>query len=123
VRVLVVDDEADMRLLLELALRRWGQQVTAVGDLVEARRICAEDPPDLLLIDVTMPGTDGVTFLASLQDAGLAPRQSYLMSALPEDELSAIASGLGVGWLPKPLGVAELRDRLGPLLDDGGSDA
>ena len=62
-QVLVVDDELDIRTLLQEILSEEGYQVTVAADADEARTAWAEDKPDLVLLDIWMPGTDGMTLL------------------------------------------------------------
>lgn len=68
-RVLLVDDDADIRFIAEIALARvGGLAVTLAGSADEARARLAEDPlPDALLLDVTMPVCDGPTLFAELR--------------------------------------------------------
>lgn len=117
-RFLVVDDDADVRLLVRVYLQRWGQDVVTVGDLTEATRICAEDRPDVLLLDVTMPEMDGASFLRSLRDAAIAPPHTYFVSAIPPDELGRLAAELDAGLVAKPFTGADLRAQLADVLGD-----
>jgi len=59
--ILVVDDEAPIRLLLEKILQSAGYRVTSVADGTAAIKAAREDPPDLAIVDLTMPGIDGFT--------------------------------------------------------------
>jgi len=59
--VLVVDDEAPIRLLLEKILQSAGYRVTSVPDGTTALKAAREDPPDLAICDLSMPGIDGFT--------------------------------------------------------------
>ncbi|MCZ6686552.1 MAG: response regulator, partial [Gammaproteobacteria bacterium] len=62
-QVLVVDDELDIRTLLQEILSEEGYQVTVAADADEARAAWVDDKPDLVLLDIWMPGTDGITLL------------------------------------------------------------
>lgn len=114
---LVVDDDPDLRFLLDAALARWGHRTITTSTLEEARRLCVDERPDVLLLDVTMPEMDGPAFLASLRDAGVAPEHVYLVSALEQDELAHLARELGVGYLMKPFTLETLRVGLDDVLD------
>ncbi|HXI18263.1 MAG TPA: response regulator, partial [Chloroflexota bacterium] len=74
-RILVVDDDSDIRNLLVRLLRSGGYDVSDAPDGHEALRRLTEAPvhalPDLLLMDVTMPGMDGVATCVALQALGL----------------------------------------------------
>jgi CheY-like chemotaxis protein len=58
-RILVVDDEAPIRLLLEKILQSAGYSVTSVPNGAAALKAAREDPPDLAICDLSMPGIDG----------------------------------------------------------------
>ena len=59
-RILLAEDDGSMREFLAKALRRAGHEVTDVGDGLEAMSTLTEEPMDLLLADVVMPGMDGI---------------------------------------------------------------
>lgn len=59
--ILVVDDEAPVRLLVEKILESAGYRVTSVVCGADALKLAREDPPDLVISDLTMPGIDGFT--------------------------------------------------------------
>ncbi len=106
-RVLVVDDEADIRMILQLNLQRWGHEVQVAANGAEAYTAIAVDPPDALLLDVSMPGESGLELLSRLRSAGMAPPRIALLSAmLPEHWMSA--EDAAVVHLSKPFGIADL---------------
>ena len=113
---LIVDDDPDLRYLVNVALARWGHQAIVAPTIADARRICAEAKPDVLLLDVSMPEMDGPTFLASLRADALAPRDVYLLSALDPEELAELAGALGVRYLVKPFTLQALREGLADVL-------
>ena len=65
--VLVVDDEAPVRLLLEKILQSAGYRVTSAPDGTAALKAASEDPPDLAICDISMPGIDGFTVSSLLK--------------------------------------------------------
>jgi two-component system nitrate/nitrite response regulator NarL len=70
VRVLVVDDEPDVRLLLRLQLERAGHEVSGEAcDGQEALDLCAADPPDVVVLDLLMPRMNGFEAIPRLQAA------------------------------------------------------
>jgi len=69
-RILVVDDEEKMRRLLEMALRGMGHEVIQASDGSEALERLAEEPADLVLTDLRMPGLDGIGLLRALRERG-----------------------------------------------------
>jgi CheY-like chemotaxis protein len=81
------------------------------------RALTAEEPPDVLLLDVAMPGLDGPALLADLRAKRIEPRHVMLLSAIPPEELVALAVDLDVDWLSKPFTVDEFRQSLARLLE------
>jgi len=65
--VLVIDDEAPVRLLLQKILESAGYRVTAVADGTSALKAAHESPPDLAICDLSMPGIDGFTVCSMLR--------------------------------------------------------
>lgn len=114
-RVLVADDDADIRALVELSVRRAGHQVVAsVGDGAAALAAALTHRPDLAVLDVAMPEASGLQVCRAL--AG-QPVKVLLLSADAQD--SAVRAGLDAGadgYLPKPFALRELRERITALL-------
>ena len=108
-RVVVADDERDIRDYLQKALPRLGYEVVAVAcdgpELVEqCRAVC----PDVVLTDVRMPGLTGVQAATKICEERPVP--VILMSARFEDELTRCAEADHVmGYLGKPLARASLK--------------
>ncbi|MGH2943736.1 MAG: response regulator transcription factor [Solirubrobacteraceae bacterium] len=126
-RILVVDDDRDLRGLVEFRLRKAGHQVLSAEDAPTALALVAErGAPDLAILDVMMPGMSGLELLVELRKRdGLADLAAIFLSAriLPAD----IAAGraLGATYLTKPFVapalMAAVTASLGP--DDGWADA
>ena len=114
-RFLVVDDEPDARALVMANLAHTGHECLSAASAAEAREVCAEEQPDVLLLDVALPGTDGLELLRDLRASGDAPDTVVLVSALAPDDLAATADDLGVEWLAKPFTSEEFRARLSEL--------
>lgn len=66
-KILVVDDEDNIRLLYQEELRDAGYEVSLAENAEEALQKVAEDPPDLITLDVKMPGMNGFDFLKALK--------------------------------------------------------
>src|SRR5436309_3629606 len=98
VRLLVVDDEPEIRLLVQANLRLLGHECLDAGTAAEAMPICRDQHPDALLLDVAMPDIDGRELLRLLREDGTVPRRVVLFSALPPNELAALARQLDVDW-------------------------
>lgn len=117
-RVLVVDDEPEILMLVRANVEAIGHECETAETAAEAIAALAGAPPDLLLLDVAMPGLDGPALLADLRHRELQPRHVMLLSAIPPEELVSLAVDLDVDWLSKPFTVAEFRQALDRLLDD-----
>ncbi|MEE7547355.1 response regulator, partial [Xanthomonas sp. Kuri4-1] len=106
--VLVVDDDPDLRRLISDFLGEHGYQVEAAENVAEMRRIIAQRRPDLIVLDVMMPGEDGLSAARSLASERGAPAV-IMLSALGNDTDRII--GLEVGaddYLAKPCNPREL---------------
>jgi two-component system, OmpR family, response regulator len=124
-KLLVVDDDPDIRRIAALALERIGGfQVTLAEDARSALELAARDPPDLVLLDVSMPGTDGPAALLALRalDATARVPVVFFTAASSDAEVERLM-GLGaVGVVPKPFDVAELPRRIRAILGGLGLD-
>jgi two-component system response regulator MprA len=115
-RVLVVDDEPAVREVLERILRVEGFEVALAGDGREAVRRQAAAPADAVLLDVLMPGLDGLEVCRRMRDTG--DHTPVLMLTAQEGVGDRVA-GLEAGaddYLPKPFALEELLARLRALL-------
>jgi CheY-like chemotaxis protein len=107
VRVLVVDDDADTRLVLEHILRDAGAQVSLAASADEAMHALATQRPDVLVSDIGMPDVDGYELMRrvrALPDASCARLPALALSAFTRerDETRAREAGFDT-YVPKPL--------------------
>jgi two-component system, OmpR family, response regulator MprA len=119
-RILVVDDEPAVREALERILRLDGFEVALACDGREAVRSQAAAPADAVLLDVLMPGLDGLEVCRRMRDIG--DRTPVLMLTA-RDELGDRVAGLEAGaddYLPKPFALEELLARVRALLRRSG---
>ncbi|MFI5614377.1 SpoIIE family protein phosphatase [Amycolatopsis sp. NPDC051903] len=118
-RVLIADDNADMREYLARLLTSAGYRTSTATDGLEALDAVRADPPDLLVSDVMMPGLDGLALLAALRhDPRTAAVPVVLLSARAGEEASV--EGLRAGaddYLVKPFTAAELLARAGATVE------
>ncbi|MER7916289.1 MULTISPECIES: response regulator transcription factor [unclassified Streptomyces] len=114
--VLVVDDDAAIRRSLERGLRLGGFTVRTAADGAQALDAIAETPPDVLVLDVSMPGISGIDVCVRLRDAG-SDLPVLMLSALDEtaDRIAGLQAG-GDDYLVKPFALQELVLRLHALL-------
>jgi DNA-binding response OmpR family regulator len=114
--ILVAEDQADIRELLALNLRNAGYEVTAVADGRQALASQTEQARDLLVLDLMMPGLDGLEVCKALRAKGSAT--PILMLTAKSTELDRVL-GLELGaddYLTKPFSLAELLARVKALL-------
>ncbi len=115
-RILVVEDEPDIALGLQLDLRDEGYEVEAVADGHEASRRAREAGWDLILLDVMLPGKDGLEICRELRRAKI--HTPVLMLTAKAGEAEKIL-GLDMGaddYVTKPFSARELRARIRALL-------
>ncbi len=118
--VLVVDDEADIRGLLEEILTEEGFSVRVAADAAEARRHYEESTPDLVLLDIWMPDTDGITLLREWSQGGRLDSAIVMMSGHGTVETAVEATRLGaVDFVEKPLSLAKLLRTVQQALEGG----
>jgi two-component system KDP operon response regulator KdpE len=115
VAVLVVDDEEQIRRAVVRALTARGYEVHAAEDGEEALTIAAASQPDLVVLDLNLPGVDGLEVCRALRRRGSVP---ILVLSVREDESDKVAAlDLGADdYLTKPFGVEELMARVRALL-------
>lgn len=121
-RILVVDDDPDLRELLCTYLRGNGFAVEAVGDGVSMRAALAGGLPDAIVLDLMLPGEDGLSLTRTLRAQSSVP---ILMLSARGEEMDRVI-GLEVGaddYLAKPFGPRELLARLRALLRRGSAAA
>jgi len=120
-RIVIADDDADIRELVVFKLRHGGHEVVPVGDGAAAVEACTADKPDLVILDVMMPGMSGL-------DAAKALRANSVMDDLPIIMLTAraqesdIEQGLAAGaddYIVKPFSPRELASRVSAVLARG----
>ena len=118
-RILVVDDDAPVRRMLERSLGSEGHSVRLAADGGTALAIAEREPMDLVVLDVRMPGLDGLSTCRRLRAAGHTVPILLLTAA---DEVADRVAGLDAGaddYLVKPFAPEELRARLRALARRG----
>jgi two-component system response regulator MprA len=116
VRVLLADDDRAIRESLERALELEGYDVTAVADGVQALSVARRLPPDLVVLDVMMPGVDGIGVCQVLRADGF---RTPILMLTARVELNDRVAGLDAGaddYLAKPFELDELLARIRALL-------
>jgi two-component system OmpR family response regulator len=120
-RLLVVDDEENLRTMLAAALGHHGFAVDSVGDGRAALAAVEADPPDLVVLDVMMPDLDGFEVLRRLRaDGDRTPVLFLTARDTTEDKVRGLTLG-GDDYLQKPFSLDELVARVQAVLRRTGS--
>lgn len=109
-RVLLVEDEADIRRFVRMALEQEGLDTCEASTAREARLYAASSKPDLVIVDLGLPDDDGKTFIRELRDWSAVP--VIVLSARQQEVEKVAALDAGADdYLAKPFGVPELLAR------------
>jgi len=116
--VLVVDDEPDIGSIVAHALEPEGFDVRRVGDGAEALAALAADPPDVVILDIMMPGVDGFEVLAQVRQRHLAPGTRFVVLTCRTSERDHLRGWeLGADeYVTKPFEPEELVQRVHDVL-------
>jgi two-component system nitrogen regulation response regulator NtrX len=108
-RILVVDDEADIRDLVKEILAEEGYEVEVAANASEARALRGKHHPDLILLDIWMPDVDGITLLREWMNSATETCPVVMMSGHGTVDTAVEATRLGaVDFVEKPLSLAKL---------------
>jgi two-component system, OmpR family, response regulator MtrA len=121
-KIVVADDDADIRDLVAFKLQQSGHDVLAVGDGAAAVEACRDALPDLALLDVMMPGMSCLEACRALRaDPALAGIPVILLTARAQE--ADIEQGFNVGaddYVVKPFSPRELASRVAAVLERSG---
>jgi DNA-binding NtrC family response regulator len=116
--VLVVDDEEDIRVLIDEILSDEGYKVTVAADAKAARAAKAAGKQDLVLLDIWMPDTDGISLLREWAEQGILDCPVVMMSGHGTVDTAVEATRLGAfDFVEKPLSLAKLLRTVERALD------
>ena len=113
--LLVVDDDARIRSLLQKYLMRNGFWVTTARDAAHARRVLSGLAFDLLVLDVMMPGEDGMALTRAIRQGSSVPILLLTARGAPDDRIDGLEAGAD-DYLPKPFEPRELVLRINAIL-------
>ena len=120
-KVLVIEDEADIREIIQYNLAREGFRVHCAADGVDGFEKARTISPDLVILDLMLPGMDGIDVCRKMKDDALT-RQIPIVMVTAKGEESDVVLGLGVGaddYIPKPFRPKELVARAEAVLRRG----
>jgi DNA-binding response OmpR family regulator len=108
-KILVADDDSDMRELVSHILQLKNYQVVSVATADEARQQAIKEPPDLIVMDIGMPDMDGLTAIWKLRETKtLAEIPIVILSAFDSYDLRAEAASAGCqAYITKPFEVSD----------------
>lgn len=114
--VLVVEDDAGLRSLIERSLSEEGFDVAEASTGADAIRLLSGAIPEVILMDVGLPDTNGFELCRAVRAAGIT---SPVLFVTARDSVADVASGLaagGDGYLTKPFGIGELLECVDALI-------
>jgi two-component system, OmpR family, response regulator MtrA len=121
-KIVVADDDVDVRMLVALKLRHSGYDVVDVGDGAAAVEACRDERPDLVVLDLMMPVMSGLEACRAIKaEPGLADVPVVLLTARAQN--TDVDAGLAVGadaYVTKPFSPKELAARVESLLGGSG---
>ncbi|MBA2320120.1 MAG: response regulator [Deltaproteobacteria bacterium] len=121
-RILVVEDEEELNELLAYNLRKAGYEVTQTFDGAHALTLIAEDPPDLLLLDIMLPGQDGWSVCRALAKQGAELPTIIFTAKGAREEFDQARDFPNVrGYFMKPYATADVLRHVERVLPVSGS--
>jgi CheY-like chemotaxis protein len=112
--ILIVEDNPANQLLVSAVLEREGYRLELAGSAVEARAVLARARPDLILMDIQLPGMDGLTFTSELKAdpvSASVPVVALTALAMSGDRERALAAGC-IGYISKPINTRTFADEV-----------
>src|SRR5512143_1429055 len=122
-QIMVVDDEIHMLALIEVILRRQGFNVVKATDGLTALRLLDTITPDLFILDIMLPGVDGIELCRRIRSNPLTARTPVIMFSVREDA-ECITRSMAAGateYLPKVVRHSELVSHVHSILGTRGS--
>jgi DNA-binding response OmpR family regulator len=120
-RILVADDDEDIRMLVVMRLQHSGHDVAQAGDGASAVESCRNEAPDLVVLDLMMPGMNGLDACRTIRsDPALSKTPVILLTAKAQS--SDVEAGLAAGaddYITKPFSPRDLAERVDALLAQG----
>lgn len=116
--ILLIEDNAANQILFRAVLERAGYEIAIAGSAAEARQSLKGRMPDLILMDVQLPGQDGLSLARQLKsdsDTAAIPIVALTARAMQGDREKALAAGCAA-YVAKPVDTRELRAQIAAVL-------
>ena len=120
--VLIVDDDPAVLTLLEVLVGRFGHEVRVADNAEDALLESAQKRPDLLLLDISLPGRDGDELVEMLLRGIGRPRSLVFVSALPKPRVRELAERYDARYVHKPFDALEFEQVIAEALAEVGAD-
>lgn len=121
-RILLVDDEEDLRNLVSAIVADLGYEVETAKDGVDAIEKVEKDPPDLILLDLLLPGIDGLAVLRYLRESGSQVPIVLLTACSDERTIRKAMQEGASGYVPKPFRIRDLAEICERFLQPSGAE-
>jgi two-component system, OmpR family, KDP operon response regulator KdpE len=116
-RILVIDDEAPIRKFVRIGLTTQQCEILEADCAAEGLRLLSARNPDLVVLDLSLPDTDGQDMIQAIRAVSAAPIIVLSVRASENDKISALDNGAS-DYVTKPFGMGELTARIRALLRD-----
>ncbi len=117
-KLLIVDDQKGIRRLLTEVFSEYGYEIESCGNGLKALEIIPQFKPDLIIMDVKMPGMNGIDVLKKLRETDKGSKV-IMMTAYGDQHYVNQAEALGVArFIIKPFDLIELKAQVGEILKD-----
>lgn len=110
-RIIIIDDEAQIRRLLQVALKAHGYDTALAGSGQEGLEIAAVFRPDLIILDMSLPDMDGIEVVKNLRQWSQVPLIILSVREAESDKIAALDAGAD-DYVTKPFGMGELLARI-----------
>lgn len=111
-KILVADDEQDIREIMQVILQKEGYEVVLAKDGAEVLALVKQTSPDLIVLDYLMPGTDGIEACQALKkDSSAKGIPVIMVTAYPNEKEKGLAAG-AVDFITKPVDRIDLLLRI-----------
>jgi CheY-like chemotaxis protein len=113
--ILLVDDEASFRMLLRLALKQMPYQLFEAGSGQQALTLLRTLKPEVILLDICMPGIDGITLLRQIRETNQTSAIFMTSGLCTKEWIDAATAAGATGYLTKPFHFSDLQQTLNRL--------